>query len=105
MHEYTSLDAPDHGDTTKYALDRDHKDLVYKLSNSNDFTFSFAREDLNEFAHRWGFENALDVVKESKLTKDFEIGSITQLYSFVRNHSDKHGSDLETLVQYLLGRI
>ena len=103
MHEYTSLDAPDHGDTTKDALEKAYKSLVYKLYNSSDFSFTFALEDLNEFAHLWGFELALDAVKEADLPKDFEKRAITLLYAFVRNHSDRYESDYETLIEYLIG--
>jgi hypothetical protein len=102
MYAYTSLDAPDHGDSTKDALEQDHKDLVYKLQSSNDFTICFAVEDLNEFAHLWGFEHSLDVVKETNLNKDFKKKAITALYSFLHNHSYDE-SDYKTLVEYLIG--
>ena len=98
---YTTLDHPEESNP-KERVDEDHKFMVYKFNNANDFTITFSLEDLDEFAHKWGFEAALDVIRESILIHNHHKRAIKQLSAFVRNHSNKYESDYETLIEYII---
>jgi hypothetical protein len=76
--------------------------ILYKIDASNDFTITFALEELSEFAHNYGFDKAFEIAK-CVADKQKQIKTIKVLYTFSLNHSTKWEHDYDSIIQFFLG--
>jgi len=86
---------------TKYQDDSDIKDLVYQLNQSNDFSITFALENLSEYLYSKGLEQALDIV-EAVQDRKIQQRVFQVIFDFCKNHRTRSDTTFEDLCAYLI---
>jgi hypothetical protein len=76
--------------------------ILYKIDASNEFTLTFALEELNEFAFQYGFDKAFEIAK-CVSDKSKQIKAIKVLYTFSLNHSGRWEHDYDSIITFFLG--
>jgi hypothetical protein len=80
------------------------QELFFKLQTSNDFSFTFALLDLEEFLLLNGFETALQVVDAAQLSPKFEKRAFEVLHKYIKNHCTRYENSYEEFCEYLINR-
>lgn len=84
--------------------DSEVKDLIFKLNNSNEFSFSFALLDLDEYMHANGFAKALEIVDAMQVSREFEKRAFEVLHKYIKNHCTRYENSYEEFCEYLINR-
>lgn len=87
-------------------LSKDQEDLLYKLNSSNDFTFSFALMELDNYMYEvGGFKGAFEIVKLIEKKREYKQIAFIHLYEFAKEHSARYTTDYEELIEFLIRRL